>query len=85
MIAALQDPEFHLDATDTAILLSSEGELFELNLIAAMVWEQLACARTVAELAALVSKHFDVDHDTALSDVRELIDEFTDLGLAKEA
>lgn len=85
VIAAIQDPDFDFDASDTAILLSSNGELFELNLVASMIWEQLSTARTVTGLAAQVSEHFDIDHDTALSDVGELIAELAGLGLVEDA
>lgn len=82
---AARDPRLSVDASDTAILLSRNGELFELNMIAAMIWEHLAAPHTVEELAERVGEHFDADLDKVMTDVTELLTELMSMGLIEEA
>lgn len=55
--------------------------LVTLNGTAACVWELLAAERSLDELAAALEERFDVDLDTAKSDVQTFTDEIAKIGL----
>jgi hypothetical protein len=55
--------------------------LVTLNGTAACVWELLAAECSLDELAAALEERFDVDLDTAKSDVQTFTDEIAKIGL----
>jgi hypothetical protein len=48
--------------------------IFNLNRVAAFVWERLDGKRTVADLVAVVVERFDVDRERAQADTLELLE-----------
>lgn len=67
--------------TEAVMMLSNHGELFQLNLVAAFVWDLLDGATTIDRLAAEVTAAFDVDNARARADVEALLRRLDDLGL----
>lgn len=67
------------EADGSALLLIPEG-IVTLNDTAAAVLELADGSRTVAEIAADLSRRFDADPASLESDVRELLDEFVTRG-----
>jgi hypothetical protein len=81
--AALDDPAFDAPSDQIATVLSRRGQLTELNVIAALVWESLSTPRTFAELSEEVASYFEVDGDDWKRDIQALLFELLDLGLAE--
>jgi hypothetical protein len=54
---------------------------FELNPVATRIWELCDGTHSVGDIAAELTKEFEVDTDTAMRDVRSTMDEFTRIGL----
>jgi hypothetical protein len=67
--------------TEAVMMLSNHGELFQLNLVAAFVWDLLDGATTIDQLAAQVTEVFEVDGDRARADVEALLGRLDELGL----
>ncbi len=55
--------------------------LITLNSTATYMWEYLAEERSFDELVTAVVDHFDVDDETATSDVRAFLDKIIPMGL----
>ena len=81
---ALLDPDFQVESPDEVILvLSKYGTLYELNLLAAYIWELLIEPKTIKNIAQFVAEMFDIDITTATNDASEIMNNFEDLGLLK--
>ena len=81
---ALLDPDFQVESPDEVILvLSKYGTLYELNLLAAYIWELLIEPKTIKNLAQFVAEIFNIDITTATNDASEIMNNFEDLGLVK--
>jgi len=65
--------DLELDANEPVLILSDKGRLYELNLVAAVLWEALAHKATAPELTALVTDVFDIDEAAARHDVMECL------------
>lgn len=70
---------------DFAVMLSNHGEMFQLNLVGAYVWEKIDGTRSVGEIVDLVHATFRVDWERAKSDVTSLINRLDELGLVLSA
>jgi hypothetical protein len=80
--AALSSPQFDLaDPSDTAMLISNRGQMYELNFSGALVWEALDGKKTAGDLAKLVADNFDVEPVQAERDVQNLIADLERIGL----
>jgi len=55
--------------------------LITLNGTAAYVWELLSAERSLDELTAAVAERFDVDPETAYTDVQIFVHEIANIGL----
>jgi HEAT repeat protein len=54
-------------------MVAGGDESFELSETAAFVWRSLDDERSVDDIARLLGDEYDVDHETALTDVTELL------------
>lgn len=63
------------------VLLDVDGrELLGLNEVGARIWELADGTRTVAEIAAVVEREFEVGIEEAAADVRSFVDEMVSKG-----
>jgi hypothetical protein len=60
------------------------GEYYALNAIGATIWEALTAGNTLAEVARLLTAHYDVGFDDALADCLGLTAELLDRGLVRK-
>jgi hypothetical protein len=66
---------------EMVILKADDSSLYILNGVATAVW-QAADGRSIDEIVdAVVCREYDVDRETALRDVRELVDDLVGQGL----
>lgn len=80
--AAIRSSEYTFETADaTAMIIFDHGGIFELNHVAAFVWEQLADGLTIDELATAVAKTFEVETQVAADDVVALVRELNTRGL----
>jgi len=79
--AAILARSSRLNPSEAAMLVSKHGELFELNLVAAFVLEHLDGRHSTQMIAEALAKHFTTDTASAHSDVTELVNDFTRLGV----
>ena len=56
-------------------------QVFELTETAALAWTSIDGSRTVADIARIVCTEYDVDEETALADVSELLGTLVRAGL----
>ncbi len=82
IIAAVRDPRCDFPSGETAMLVSNHGELFELNLVAAFVWELIGTGRTFDEVINAIIDVFDVQEEVAREEVAQLFSDWSRLGLA---
>ena len=83
--AAMQSSDYTIDEPDAvAMIISDHDEIFELNYVAAFVWERLAEDLSVDELAAAVAGAFDVETEVATQDIAALVEELHTRGLARD-
>jgi len=66
--------------TEVVLLDPATREMFSLNATGRVVWRALP-GRTVADLAAEVTRAFDVGYDRALEDVRRIVGELLAAGV----
>lgn len=66
---------------EAVMMLSNHGELYQLNLVAAFVWDLLDGETTVEGLAGEVTATFDIDDARARGDVEALLRRLDELGL----
>ena len=72
------------DCLGQAVLLDNSGRIdgvIKLNETAAFVWKQLEEGKNPDEIARLIAEEFEVEEAIALSDVNELIKDFSEKGL----
>lgn len=85
IVAAVRDPQCDFPSAETAMLVSSHGELFELNLVAAFVWELIGTDRTFDDVVNAIVEVFDVQEDIAKEEVGQLLSNCSRLGLVTPA
>ena len=66
------------------VIVLDEQRLHTLNEVGTRVWE-LADGRSIASIVSEIVEDFDVDHDTALADTRQFVDELRTLGALEVA
>lgn len=70
------------DADGELIVLDKDaGEVHQLNQSAALVWQGLNEGLAIDEIAVRLTDAFDVEHESAVSDVQASITQLTELGL----
>ena len=69
---------------DLVILDIPSGHYFEVNDVGALVWEHLDGTNTVDDLVGKVLEEYDVDRNTATTDVHELLGQLIEAGLVVE-
>ena len=70
----------HVD--DELIVLDKDGgNVHQLNQTATLVWKGLSEGLGIDQIAAELTRAFEVERETAISDVQSAILQFTDLGL----
>jgi len=79
---AIRDPNFHeIDGANTVMLLSANGQLYELNCIAACVWELLETPQSLATLTFGLADVFGISHQELAEDLTQLLETFAERGL----
>lgn len=63
------------------VVRSDTGAFFELNVVAARIWELICAGDEVRDIEATLVSEFEVDAATASTDVERLLGELTDRGL----
>ncbi len=66
---------------EAVVLNLDNGHYYVLNETGRRVWELLDGQRSVAQIAALICKEYDVDEQQAMADVIKLMKELTAEGL----
>lgn len=70
---------------DVLLLDKSNGKIHQLNPTASLVWESLQKGVDEQRIAEIVSETFEIDADTAKSDLQKLMKQFNELGLLKSS
>lgn len=78
---ALEDQGFDFDPEEIAMLISNQGDMCELNLSSALLWDAMDGKRTLSDLIDVLGRHFDIDRKTAEADALELFDRLLELGV----
>jgi hypothetical protein len=74
VLVALSDPDFQLSSfDDVAMMISKRGEIFELNLLGAFVWELMNQAKTINVILDEIVQMFNVERSVAYQDLEKLI------------
>jgi len=69
-----------------AVILSVDTKVFRgLNPVGSRVWELIDGARTLDEIAAMISREFDVTPEVAAGDVRAFVEALLAKGLVTQA
>jgi hypothetical protein len=80
--AALSTPEFSAPpSADIAMMIWDGRNIFELNLVSAVVWDLLDGSRTVDSIVSTVAAVFRTDWVTTRREVAELCKQFGAAGL----
>jgi hypothetical protein len=66
---------------DAVLLDLKDGEYYELNSVAARVWDLVSEPRTVAEILKIILDEFEVDEGECRGDIFGLLEELADKGL----
>ena len=66
---------------EVVILDVPSGRYFSLNAVGVVVWDRLADEATIDDLVDAVTAEFEVDPDTARSDIDGLVASLTEAGL----
>ena len=66
---------------DLVILDIPSGQYFELNDVVALLWDRLDGSHSVEDLIDVVLAEYDIDRDTASTDVEDLLGELIRAGL----
>jgi hypothetical protein len=67
---------------DEILLLDIENNhIHQLNPTASFIWELCEQGRTTDEIAQLMVARFDIDDETALRDITNIVSQWRDLGL----
>ncbi|ONM49586.1 PqqD family protein [Nocardia donostiensis] len=80
-VAEAVDSGIEFEGHEAAVLLSANGQLYELNLVGALLWEALDEEKTAADLALLLEQAFDADGVAAHADVNTYLADMTSKGL----
>ena len=73
------------NADDELIVLDkAAGKVYQLNPSASFVWNCLSDGLAIDEIALMLSEAFDVESETALSDVQAALAQFEGLALVVE-
>ncbi|MEO8481880.1 MAG: PqqD family protein [Acidobacteriota bacterium] len=69
---------------DGGVLVHLSGnQIYELNETAAHIWTQLASGATESAIVASIVDAFDVDQETAVRQVGDLLKQFVERGLVR--
>ncbi len=61
---------------DECVLLNLKNEsYFGLDITGTFIWRQIAAGRTIEEIGRMMADEFEVDPETATSDLRSLVDD----------
>jgi hypothetical protein len=78
-------PKRRLDArirkTRGKKMVAGQTAAFELSETAEFVWSTIDGSRTVADIAHVVEQEYDIDYETALADVTDLLGTLTEGGI----
>lgn len=84
--AALEDPNFESPGPeDTVMLVSNRGQMFDLNLTGALIWEAIDGQKTEDALVDVLAGNFEIDAAVARRDLRSLVEELQRRGLIEIA
>ena len=71
---------------DTTIVAElTDGAYFELDPVGSLIWQELASGANVDDLVARVTEVFEVDADTARSDLLAFLADLIERGLVEPA
>ena len=66
------------------VLDKDGGEVHQLNEAASLIWNGLSEGLGTDEIAVKLTSAFDVEHETAMSDVQATVAQFVELGLLED-
>ena len=66
-------------------VLSNFGELYELNLVAALYWESIENSASFDDIVKAIGKFFEIDVNLLVSDLKDLTDDLQNEGLVNVA
>ena len=69
---------------ELVVLDKDGGRVHQLNQSAALIWSGLSEGLGTDKIAVKLTSAFEVEHDTAVSDVLAAIAQFTELGLLED-
>lgn len=72
------------DGEESVMMLSNRGEMFELNLVGAVIWEMIDAGKQVGVIVETVTRAFEVDASTASAHVEQLIANLLKSGLISQ-
>ncbi len=82
---AIRDEAFLLpDPDETVLLVSDQGKLYELNLVAAFIFEELRLGTHKDQIIHSMVDHFEISHEVAESDFDGFVRFLIATSLAKE-
>jgi len=82
MNAALHDPDFVLPSPEeTVMLISHHNQIFELNLMAAFIWDMLDGKQPLEDLTYRIIEMFKVDKEIVQQDLQRLVEKLIALDL----
>lgn len=82
VLDALSDPNFEFPSSDNiAMMVCKQGEMFELNLLGAFVWELMDGTKTIDTILDKIVNMFSIEKQTAYSDLAILIENMIELGV----
>ena len=79
-------PDLAIENVDGELIVldKAAGKVHQLNLSASFVWNCLSDGLAIDEIALMFSEAFDVEPETALSDVQAALAQFEGLALVVE-
>jgi len=63
------------------VLDKDGGQVHQLNQTAALIWGGLKAGLGIDQIAVQLADAFDIEHETAISDVQSAVAQFAELGL----
>jgi hypothetical protein len=81
-----QRPDLAIEDADGELIIldKTAGKVHQLNLTASFVWNCMSEGLAIDEIARKLAEAFDIEQESALSDVRAAIVSFKDLALVIE-
>lgn len=73
------------DAGEGVLVDLNTKKYFQLNETAVVVWRGLEEGLSLEEIAGRITSRYDVDSERASESVRKVLENFRDLGLARDA